>query len=137
MITPTASPTSRRRFLQLSTTAATLAALTPLALRAAEKAAAKPRTLVIKKAIMWGTVGVKGSVLEKMQAVKEAGFEGVEPNSHMNQDEVVEALTKTGMKAASVCCSTHWNLTLSSPSESVREKGLEGLRPALPDGKRY
>lgn len=137
MITPTASPTSRRRFLQLSTTAATLAALTPLALSAAEKAAAKPRTLVIKKAIMWGTVGVKGSVLEKMQAVKEAGFEGVEPNSHMNQDEVVEALAKTGMKAASVCCSTHWNLTLSSPSESVREKGLEGLRQSLRDAKRY
>ena len=137
MITPTTSATSRRRFLQLSTTAATLAALTPFGLRAAEKAPAKPRTLVLKKAIMWGTVGVKGSVLEKMQAVKEAGFEGVEPNSHMNQDEVVEALTQTGMKAASVCCSTHWNLTLSSPSEDVRAKGLEGLRQSLRDAKRY
>ena len=25
---------------------------------------------------MWATVGVNGSVLEKMQAIKEAGFEG-------------------------------------------------------------
>jgi hexulose-6-phosphate isomerase len=126
----------RRRFVQLAALASTAAAFAP-ALGAAEKEAAPKKARDIQKAIMWGTVGVKGSTMEKMQLVKEAGFEGVEPNSHMNQDEVVAALEKTGLKAASVCCSTHWNLTLSHGSESVREKGLEGLKQSLRDAKRY
>ena len=44
-----------------------LAALAPSAL-AAEAAAAAGSARPIRKAIMWGTVGVKGSVLEKMKA---------------------------------------------------------------------
>src|SRR6185436_18544755 len=129
---------SRRAFVQLTTASAAAVAVLPT-LSAADKDAApkKERTLKLKKAIMWSTVGVKGSILEKMEAVKEAGFEGVEPNSHMSQDEVVEALEKTGLKTASVCCNTHWNLTLSHPSENIREQGLEGLKHALRDAKRY
>ncbi len=126
----------RRRFVQLAALASTAAAFAPV-LRAADKEAAPKKPRHLKKAIMWGTVGVKGSTMEKMQLVKEAGFEGVEPNSHMNQDEVVAALEKTGLKAASVCCGTHWNLTLSHPSETIREKGLEGLKQSLRDAKRY
>jgi hexulose-6-phosphate isomerase len=129
---------SRRDFLKISATVAAAAALPSRLLQAADNTPATARAKRnLKKAIMWGTVGVKGSVMEKMQLVKEAGFEGVEPNSHMSQDEVVEALDKTGLKAASVCCNTHWNLTLSHPSENVREKGLEGLRQSLRDAKRY
>ena len=132
------SPASRRDFLKLSATVAAATAFPLRLLQAADNAPAAPRTnRILKKAIMWGTVGVKGSVMEKMRLVKEAGFEGVEPNSHMSQDEVVEALDKTGLKAASVCCNTHWNLTLSHPSENIREKGLEGLRQTLRDAKRY
>ena len=123
----------RRSFLKASLLAAGLAATSPASLIAADK----PERLRLRKAIMWGTVGGKGSVLEKMQNVKEAGFEGVEPNSHMNQDEVVEAMEKTGLKAASVCCGTHWNLTLSHPSETTRERGLEGLKQSLRDARRY
>ena len=132
------STASRRHFLKLSATVAAVTALPSSLLKAAESAPANPNAKRnLKKAIMWGTVGVKGSVLEKMRLVKEAGFEGVEPNSHMSQDEVVEALDKTGLKAASVCCNTHWNLTLSHPAENVREKGLDGLRQTLRDAKRY
>ncbi len=127
---------TRREFLQIAGAAATLAAVVPSALRAAE-AAAPAKKRAIKKAIMWGTVGVKGSVLEKMKMVQAAGFTGVEPNSHMDQKEVVAALEATGLKAASVCCGTHWNLTLSHPSETTREKGLEGLKQSLRDAKAY
>src|SRR6516164_11621193 len=77
---------------------------------------APPRKRPIKKAIMYATIGFKGSVMEKFQAVKAAGFEGVEPMSHLNQDDVLKALQETGLKAASVCCATHWNKTLSDPS---------------------
>ena len=86
---------------------------------------------------MWGTVGVPGSVLEKMRAIKDAGFEGVEPMGGMNQDEVVKGLEATGLKAGSVCCHTHWAKPLSDPNPAVREAGLEGLRISLRDARRY
>jgi len=86
---------------------------------------------------MYATVGVKGTVFEKFKAIKEAGFEGVEPMSHMDQDEVVKALEETGLKAGSVCCSTHWNQTLTDPNPATRERGLEGLKQALRDARRY
>lgn len=127
---------SRREFLGQSGAAlAVLAAAAPLKGMAADAAPASKRS--IKKAIMFATVGGKGSVLEKMQAVKAAGFEGVEPMSHMSQDEVVKGLEATGLKAASVCCATHWHDTLTHNSAAVRDKGLEGLKQALRDAKRY
>ena len=95
----------------------------------------KKRTL--RKAIMYGTIGRKGSVLEKLRAVQAAGFAGVEPMSHMSQDEVLKALDDTGLKAASVCCATHWNKLLSDPSDRVREEAVQGLIQALKDAKRY
>ena len=91
----------------------------------------------LRKAIMWGTVGVKGTVLEKFKMVKEAGFEGVEPNGGMDQDEVVKAAEETGLKLPSVCCHTHWAKPLSDINPAVRETGLEGLKQSLRDAKRY
>jgi len=127
---------TRRQFLKVGSGALAAVAVAPNQLSAADPAApAKKRA--IRKAIMYATVGVKGSVLEKLKAVKEAGFEGVEPMSHMAQDEVMKALEETGLKAASVCCSTHWNQTLSDPNAATRERGLEGLKQALRDAKRY
>jgi hexulose-6-phosphate isomerase len=128
-------PLPRRQFLKTAGALAALAAAAPRAFTADDAPAAKKRP--IKKAIMWSTVGVKGSVMEKMKLVKEAGFAGVEPMSHMAQDEVVAALEATGLQAASVCCNTHWQLTLSHPSPDTRDKGLEGLKHSLRDAKRY
>src|SRR5438132_13967699 len=91
----------------------------------------------IKKAIMYATIGYPGSVMEKLKAVKVAGFEGVEPMSNMKQEEVLKALEETGLKAASVCCATHWDKPLSSPDEKVRREGVEGLVQALKDAQRY
>ena len=106
---------SRRQFICSTATAAAAIAIAPQ-LFAAE--ATKKRAY--KKAMMWDTIGYKGSVLEKCRAVKAAGFQGVEPSSHMNLDEVVKALEETGLHGASVCCSTLWNLRLSAPDEAVR-----------------
>jgi len=55
----------------------------------------------------------------------------------MKQDEVLKALDETGLKAASVCCNTHWAKPLSHPDERVRRESLEGLLQALRDAKRY
>ena len=109
----------RRDFLKLGTTALATAALSPLAGLAADTPG-KKRPL--QKAIMYATLGYKGSVLEKFKAAKAAGFAGVEPMSHMNQDEVGKALEESGLKAASVCCNTHWQKPLSHPDEKARLK---------------
>lgn len=120
---------NRRSFLSAAAIAAAAATLPALH-------AADPKRR-IRKGIMWGTVGVKGSVLEKAQAIKAAGFEGVEPMGGMNQDEVLKALETTGLKAGSVCCHTHWAKPLSDPNPAVRAVGLEGLRQSLRDAKHY
>jgi hexulose-6-phosphate isomerase len=127
---------TRRQFLKVGSGALAATVVAPDPSRAADPVATEKKR-AIRKAVMYATVGVKGSVLEKFNAVKDAGFEGVEPMSHMNQDEVMKALEETGLKAASVCCSTHWDQTLSDPNPATREKGLEGLKQALRDAKRY
>lgn len=86
---------------------------------------------------MWATVGMKGSVLEKMKAIKEAGFDGTEMMSHMDQDEVLRARDETGLVIPSVCGRDHWAKPLSSPDPKVREEGLEALKQTLRDAKRY
>ena len=121
---------SRRHFVQTFATATAAASFAPAAFGAEKKRE-------IKKAIMWGTVGVKGSVLEKMKLVKEAGFVGVEPNGGMNREEVVAALKETGLKAASVCCHTHWAKPLSAPDDATRKVGLDGLILSLQDAQAY
>lgn len=91
----------------------------------------------IRKAIMYSTIGVPGSVLDKFKAVKEAGFEGVEAMSHHDQDEVMRAKEATGLEIPSVCGQHHWARPLTDPNPSVREQGLEALLQTLKDAKRY
>jgi L-ribulose-5-phosphate 3-epimerase len=121
---------NRRTFLHTTAVAATAATLAPSAF-----AAAKKRQL--RKAIMWNTIGFKGSVLEKCRAMKEAGFQGVEPQGAMNREEVIAALKETGLEAASVCDHIHWLKPLSAPDEATRQIGLEGLLISLEDAKAY
>lgn len=121
---------NRRSFLQLTAGAAATAAFLPHA-----RAAALKRNL--RKAIMYSTIGMKGTVLEKFRAMKEAGFEGVEPMGAMDRDEVLAAFKETGLQAASVCCHTHWAKPLSAPDEATRKIGLEGLLHSLRDAHAY
>jgi hexulose-6-phosphate isomerase len=121
---------NRRSFLKFSAGALAAAALLPPA-----RAAASKRNL--RKGIMYSTIGVKGSVLEKFRAMREAGFDGVEPMGGMNRDEVLAALKATGLQAASVCCHTHWEKPLSAPDEATRQIGLDGLLLSLRDAQAY
>ena len=131
--------TSRRQFLQRTGLFAATALSAPYFTGCESLGSNRQGKRKLKKAIMYATSVYKGSVLEKFRAVKAAGFEGVEAMSHMNQDEVARAYQETGLKCASVCCATHWNkdALLSSADPAVRAKGLEGLKQALRDAKRY
>jgi hexulose-6-phosphate isomerase len=125
---------SRREFIQTAAVVAGGAALAP-ALGAAEPAPVRKRPL--KKGIMYATIGIKGSVLDKFKAAKAAGFDGVEVMSHMNQEEVLRARDATGLEIPSVCGEHHWAKPLSDPNPKVRAEGLEALRQTLRDAKRY
>lgn len=124
--------TSRRQFLTTAFQASALAATSTLQ---AQAPAAPKRQL--RKAIMGGTLGIKGSLTEKYTAAKLAGYEGVEPAGGMNQQEVIDALGTSGLKAASVCCHTHWKQTLTHEDPKVREEGLQGVLTTLRDAKAY
>src|SRR5512137_873300 len=121
---------NRRLFLKITAGAAATAVILPHA-----RAAASKRNL--RKAIMYSTIGLKGTVIEKFRAMKEGGFDGVEPTGGMNRDEVLAAFKATGLQAASVCCHTHWEKPLSAPDEATRKLGLDGLLLSLRDAHAY
>ena len=127
---------TRRSFLKTSATTFVAASVAPAFFGTAASAANAPKR-DIKKAIMYATVGIKGSVLEKFRAVKEAGFAGIEPMGAMDQKEVLEAFAATGLKAASVCCHSHWDKPLSSADPATRQIGVDGLKQSLRDAKAY
>lgn len=122
---------NRRHFLS---SAASTAALALAGVSCAQEA--KPARK-LRKAIMGGTLSIKGTLIEKYKAAKEAGYEGVEPAGGMNQQEVLDALGQSGLQAASVCCHTHWKQTLTHPDEKTREEGLQGVLQTLRDAKAY
>src|SRR5437762_5273307 len=124
----------RRQFVTQTSAFFAAATFGPLSLAAAEET---PKKRSIKKGIMYATIGIKGSVMEKFQAVKAAGFAGVEPMGGMNQQEVVEARDAAGLQCPSVCCHSHWDKPLSDPDAAVREAGLKGLQQSLRDAKAY
>jgi hexulose-6-phosphate isomerase len=109
-----------------------VAAVLPLAANALD-AHAKKRDL--KKGLWYATAFGK-SALGKFQAIKAAGFDGVEPPSHLDQGEVVRARDETGLAIPSVSCG-HLSRGLSSASAAERAKAAEGVKQALRDAKRY
>lgn len=86
---------------------------------------------------MWATIGVGDTISEKFSAVRKAGFDGVEPMSHMDRDEVLRARDATGLEIPSVCGALHWQYPLSDPDPSVREKGVEALIYSIEDAVVY
>lgn len=128
-------PLHRRDFLRVGGVLLAGATVAPYQALATESAT--PPERVFKKAIMWATVGVKGTVRDKMQAVKAAGFTGVEMTSHLEQAEVLKARDEAGLEITSVCGEHHWKLPLSHPDAQVRAEGLLALQQTLRDAKAY
>ena len=91
----------------------------------------------IKKGIMWGNIGFGKSIMEKFQAAKAAGFDGVEVYSHLNREEVLQAARQTGLVIPSVCGALHGKYSLSDPDPKVRVLGVEALKVTLEDAKAY
>ena len=92
---------------------------------------------ILKKGIMWGSIGIGQTIMEKFQAAKDAGFDGVEVMSHLNRDEVLKARDATGLPVPSVCGALHWKYLLSDPDPSIRAQGLDALKLSIEDANIY
>jgi hexulose-6-phosphate isomerase len=126
----------RRDFLR---TAAAAAALAPFLRAQPAPGPAKKRAL--KKGFMYGTLrsptAQQLDVLGRFRLLRDAGFDGVEVNSAMDQREVLAARDQTGLAIPSVVISTHWAKPLSDPNPAARQVGLDGLLQGLRDAKAY
>src|SRR5438874_112990 len=91
----------------------------------------------LKKGYMLGTFPGKDlPLLEKFKMLKAAGFEGVEPPSHLDQDEVLRARDESGLLIPSVSCGKH-SRSLSQTNPKERTAAVEGVKQALRDAKKY
>lgn len=132
----------RRDFIKLGTAGVAGMAATGIPF---SQGKAEPRPLgdstggVRKKAMMLSTFKPKGdlALVRKFQLLKDAGFDGVEPPSGLERDEVVRARDETGLEIPSVVVATHWAQPLSHPDPAVREAGLDGIKIALEDAEAY
>lgn len=128
----------RREFIKSAVLAAGALSLAPTEVLAKAKKKEKKIDVPLRKSIMWETVRMKGcSVLDRFKAIKAAGFDGVEPSSHMDREEVKDALAQSGLLASSVCNSKHWSLLMSSADPKVRKEGIEAQIHAMEDAVAY
>lgn len=96
-----------------------------------------PVTRNLKKGIMWGSIGIGQTIMEKFQAARDAGFDGVEVMSHLDRNEVLKARDATGLPIPSVCGAMHWKFPLSDPDPAIREQGIAALKLSLEDANAY
>lgn len=92
----------------------------------------------LKKAVKYAMIQLpNASIEDKLNLVKDLGFQGVEMDSPSDVDfvEAARASERTGIKIHGIIDSKHWEIRLSDPDPAVRAKGLEILKQALKDAK--
>jgi len=126
---------SRRRFLQ---SAAAVAAVSPCLTAEATATDESSGYLTgrLYKTLKQGMVGVKGSLTDKFQAAKAAGFDGIELNlPGTDVAEAKAAIAATGLPVDGSVCAKHWQVRHTSPQADVRAEALTLLKQALRDTK--
>ncbi len=84
------------------------------------------------KTLKIGMVRVEGSLTDKFQAAKAAGFDGIEMNAPgMDVEETRKAIAESGLPVDGTVNSTHWQVRHTDPDAAVRAKALESLQDAL------
>lgn len=133
---PAPTPT-RRHFLQAAGVAVAAGSL-PAALVAAVPVANQGSAVSdglkgrMLKTLKIGMVKMDGSLTEKFQAVKAAGFDGIEMDAPgMNVEETLKAISASGLPVDGTVNSTHWSVRHTDPDAAVRARALESLQNAL------
>ena len=85
------------------------------------------------KSLKFGMIKGDMSVLEKFQMIKDLGYDGIEMDSpnDLDNDEIIEARDKTGLKIPGVVNSVHWKKPLSDPDPAIRAECVESIDFAI------
>ena len=126
---------SRRQFVKSSSA---LAATSSLLTTASAKDTDTSHHVSLKgriyKTLKIGMVKVEGSLSDKFNAVKNAGFAGIEMNAPgMDVEETKRAIADTGLPVDGTVCSTHWSIRHTSPQAAERANALQDLQTAIRD----
>ena len=96
----------------------------------------------IYKTLKLNMVGIEGSLTDKFNAAKEAGFAAIEidiPVRLMGEGTTVEsiktAIEESGLPVDGSVIGSHWQLTHSNPDAAVREKALKHLLDSIRETK--
>ncbi|MCR9201028.1 MAG: sugar phosphate isomerase/epimerase [Planctomycetaceae bacterium] len=120
---------SRRRFSQ-TLAASAAATVAPTAFASVAGDASLNGKLL--KTLKIGMVKVEGGLVKKFEAVKAAGFDGIEMNAPgMDVAETKKAIAETGLPVDGTVNSTHWQVRHTDPGPDVRARALESLKQAL------
>ena len=123
----------RRDVLRLA--AATAACAGPLAATQVfgdEQAAAGDQRPWLLKTLKIGMIRVDGTLTDKLQAAKEAGFDGVELNAPgINVDQAKEAAAASGLIIDGTVGGYHWKIRHSDPDPAVRADALTRLKAGI------
>lgn len=113
-------------------TAATAAAIPGVATAATPNVAEPSLQGRLYKTLKIGMVKVGGTLTDKFNAAKEAGFHGIELNAPgMDIEETKKAIAETGLPVDGTVNSTHWNIRHTDPDAATRAKALESLKSAI------
>lgn len=129
-----ASQFLRRDMLKAGVSAAIAGGLTTAGrdTLADEKPASDPHPPWLRKTLKIGMIRVEGSLLDKFNAAKEAGFEGVELNvPGINVKEAKEAAAASGLIIDGTVGGYHWNIRHSDPDPEVRKQALAKLKAGI------
>lgn len=86
------------------------------------------------KTLKQGMAQIPGTLTEKFNAVKAAGFDGIEMDSPgMDVEATKAAIAATGLPVDGTVCSTHWQIRHTSPDADQRAQALTDLTTALRD----
>ncbi len=92
-----------------------------------------------KKSLKIGMIKEDIPLLDKFRLIKELGFDGVELDSpsDLNHNEVLDAISATGIKVPGLVNSMHWGSPLSDPDQSIRSACTESMIESLQECKKY
>lgn len=132
---PQSTRLSRRQFVKSSSA---LAATSSLLTTASAKDTDTSNHVSLKgriyKTLKIGMVKVEGSLSDKFNAVKNAGFAGIEMNAPgMDVEETKRAISDSGLPVDGTVCSTHWSIRHTSPQAAERANALQDLQAAIRD----
>ncbi len=124
---------NRRQFLQLSGAAAVAATFPPApGLAAAAEDSGDDAKPWLLKSLKIGMIEVPGSLTDKFNAAKDAGFQGVELNAPgFDIAEANEASKASGLTIDGTVGADHWQVRHSDPDPDLRAQALKSLREGL------